>query len=77
VDPAGLGIVYREITSSPDEERESREADEWEASQGLISKIDLMMRRRPGLTREQARAEILRVRAEDAEIDPTPDEVPQ
>jgi hypothetical protein len=36
-----------------------------------------MMRRRPGLTREQARAEILRVRAEDAEIDPTPDEVPQ
>lgn len=76
VDPAGLGIVYHEITSSPDEERAAREADEWEASQGLISKIDLMMRRRPGLTREQARAEIMRVRAEDAEIDPTPDEVP-
>lgn len=67
-DPAGIGIVYYEIGRSPDEERQQREADEWERAQGLISQVDLMMRRRPGLTREEAVAELRRVRAEEAEI---------
>lgn len=68
MDPTGVGIVYHEVTRSPDEERQSRENDDWEKENGLISSVDLMMRRRPGLTREQALAEVLRVRAEEATL---------
>ena len=72
LDPSGVGIVYHEIGRSPDEERQSREATDWEKAAGLLSSVDVMMRYRPGLTREQAIAEVRRVREEEASLSPAP-----
>ena len=68
LDPANVGIVYHEIGRSPDEERQRREASDWQKSAGLMSSVDLMMEYRPGLTREQAIAEVRRVREEEASL---------
>ena len=65
-DPGAFAIAYTEIRASPDEEREQREADEWEVAQGLASVVDVYQRRNPGLTREEAIAQLQRV-ALDAE----------
>jgi phage major head subunit gpT-like protein len=40
------------------------EADAFEIEQGLASPVDVYMRRHPGLTREQAIAELVRIQAE-------------
>ena len=68
LDAAGVGIVYQEIEGSPDEERSEREGQEWEVTQGYRSKIDIMIERNPGMTREQAVFELRRIRADEAEI---------
>jgi len=68
LDAAGVGIVYQEIEGSPDEERSEREGQEWEVTQGYRSKIDVMIERNPGMTREQAVFELRRIRADEAEI---------
>lgn len=65
LDDAGLGVVYHEIPLSPEEEREARTSMEWERTQGMVSSVDLLMMRRPGMQREQAVAELRRVRAEE------------
>lgn len=64
IDPTGTGITYHEIPKSPDELRQEQEADAFEVAQGLASPVDIYMRRHPGLDREQAIAELVRIRAE-------------
>lgn len=68
LDPANVGIVYHEIGRSPDEERQARDSTDWEKKAGLLSSVDVMMRYRPGLTREQALAEVQRVKSEEATL---------
>lgn len=63
----GLGILYDEIELSAQEQRADLEVDQKELDMGIASPIDILMRRRPGLSRDQAIAELLRIRA-DAEM---------
>jgi len=68
LDADGVGIVYHEIPKSPDEDRAEREGQEWAVDQGYKSKIDVMIERNPGMTRDQAIAELRRIRADEEAI---------
>lgn len=65
----GYSIVYHEVPRSPEEERAEREEQEWGLQRGLVSSVDLYMARHPGLSREQAIAELTRIRAEQLVIE--------
>ena len=57
----GYAIVYHRPPRSPGEERDLREADAWAVEHGYRSPVDVFLTRTPGLTREQAIAELRRV----------------
>lgn len=64
-----IGVVYHEIERSPDEERQSREADRELVAMGQLSPVDMYVRDHPGLTREQAIAALAQVGADRARIE--------
>lgn len=66
--PEGVGILYDEIELSTLEQKADLEADQVEIDMGIASRVDVLMRRRPGLTREQAIAELRRVQADEAAV---------
>lgn len=69
IDVSGVGIVYHEIQASPDELRNERDGDTWSVEHGYASQVDVMMRRNPGMTREQAIAELKRIAADEAALE--------
>lgn len=62
-------VVYHEIERSPDEERQEREAQEWAVANGQASPVDVYISRNPGASREQAIADLARIRRDMAEIE--------
>lgn len=68
LDPSGLGVLYDEIELSPVEQKADLESDQAEIAMGIASRVDVLMRRRPGLSREQAVAELRRIAAEERAI---------
>ena len=68
LEPAGLGVLYDEIELSPVEQKADLESDQAEIAMGIASRVDVLMRRRPGLSRKQAIAELRRIAAEEREI---------
>lgn len=65
---ADVGVLYFEIPLTADETRTQLEVDARELETGVVSRVDVMMRRNPGITREQAIAEIVRIARDEAEI---------
>jgi hypothetical protein len=63
-----VGVLYYEIPLTADETRTQLEVDAAELANGVVSRVDVMMRRNPGITREQAIAEIVRIARDEAEI---------
>lgn len=68
LETSDVGILYYEIARTPEEQRAELEVDQAELQTGQVSRIDLMMRRNPGLSREQALIEVVRVAREEAEV---------
>lgn len=68
VNPDGVGVAYAEIPKSPDELRQEQEQDEFELAQGLTSLVDVYCRRHPGVTREQAEIELIRIQETNARL---------
>jgi hypothetical protein len=62
----GWSISYQQIPLSPDEEKAQREQEDHDKSLGLVSTVDLWLRRHPGQTREEAILHLKRVRDEEA-----------
>lgn len=54
VPETGYSIEYYGLPEDANAQRAQREADEFELSKGLVSAVDLWMRRNPGATREDA-----------------------
>ena len=79
IDADEVGLLYRPIPESPNEQRAARERDEWDIDHGLASRVDLYLDRHPGVTREAAIAELRRIAAEERAINaaaPEPDPNP-
>jgi hypothetical protein len=60
----GIGVLYDEIELSAQEVSADLAVDEKEIAMGIASRIDVLVRRRPGMSREQAIRELQRI-AED------------
>jgi len=61
----GWSISYQQIPLSPDEERAQREQEDHDKSLGLISTVDLWLRRHPGQSRAEAVLHLRRIREEE------------
>jgi hypothetical protein len=64
----GWSISYQQIPLSPDEEKAQREQETHDKDLGLISSVDLWLRRHPGQSREEAVLHLRRVREEEAAL---------
>ena len=64
----GFSISYQQIPLSPDEEKAQREQETHDKDLGLISSVDLWLRRHPGQSREEAVLHLRRVRKEEAAL---------
>jgi hypothetical protein len=64
VPPVGYDVDYYEIPMSPAEEKDRRDATTWAIESGLQSPVDAYLERHPSLTRDEARAELARIRRE-------------
>jgi hypothetical protein len=62
---SGYSISYQQIPLSPDEEQAQRDQEDHDKGLGLISTVDLWLRRHPGQSREEAVLHLRRVREED------------
>jgi hypothetical protein len=62
----GWSISYQQIPLSPDEEAAQREQEDHDKGLGLVSTVDLWLRRHPGQSREEAVLHLRRVREEEA-----------
>lgn len=69
----GYSISYQQIPLSPDEEQAQRDQEDHDKGLGLISTVDLWLRRHPGQSREEAILHLRRVREEDALLSAPPD----
>ena len=61
-------LVYAHVPLSPQEEANERDEDEWKLKMGLKSRVDIMIERNPGLSREQAIERLRRVHEDEAAI---------
>jgi hypothetical protein len=68
VPPVGYDVDYYEIPMSPAEEKDRRDATTWAIESGLQSPVDAYLERHPSLTRDEARAELARIRREIDEL---------
>jgi len=64
----GWSISYQQIPLSPDEQKANREEEDHDKALGLVSTVDLWLRRHPGQTREEAILHLRRVREEEAAL---------
>ena len=64
----GWSISYSQIPLSPQEQQAIRDEETHEKGLGLVSTVDLWLRRHPGQTRAEAVAHLLRVQAEEAAL---------
>ena len=64
----GYDVDYYEIPMSPAEEKDRRDATTWAIQTGLQSPVDAYLERHPSLTRDEARAELARIAAENDEL---------
>ena len=62
---SGWSISYQQIPLSPDEEKAQREQEDHDKSLGLISTVDLWLRRHPGQSRAEAVLHLRRIREEE------------
>ena len=69
----GLGVQYYELELSTTEMEAKARTDQAELAMGIVSQVDVLMSRRPGLTREQALEHLRRVRQDEAEVGTKPD----
>lgn len=68
-DERGYTTVYAKIPKGPDELQQERDEDEWKMEQGLASKVDVHARRNPGMAREAALDDLVRIAVENATLD--------
>lgn len=68
LDPEGIGVLYDEIELSAQEVAADLAVDEKEIALGIASRIDVLMRRRPGMSRDQAIRELQRIAADENAI---------
>lgn len=66
----GYRVRYRSIPMSPQERKAMREHHKEMIDAGLMSKVDAVLEQNPGMTRDQAKAQLLRIQAENAEYAP-------
>lgn len=64
----GYSITYTRPPPSPEMQRSQREDLDWRRKEGLISPVDAMITLNPGMSREAAAAEIIRVKVESARL---------
>jgi len=64
----GIGVLYDEIELSSQEVAADLAVDEKEIALGITSRVDVLMRRRPGLSRDQAIRELQRIAADEQVI---------
>lgn len=64
----GYSIEYAPIPRSSDELAAERDDLDWQRQSGLISQIDLYMRRHPGVSEADARAALVRVARQEADL---------
>lgn len=62
----GWSISYQQIPLSPEEEAAQRDQETHDKGLGLVSTVDLWLRRHPGQSREEAVLHLRRVREEEA-----------
>lgn len=72
-----MGIIYHEIPKGPDEMRNEREQDDWDDKHGLVSGVDLYMRRNPSASRQQAIDELARVAMDKRDVMVASGQAPQ
>jgi hypothetical protein len=65
----GYSLSYLTLPLSAEEQAAEREDLTWQLAQGLISKVDLWLRRHPGAIREDAIRDLQRVCADEAAIE--------
>lgn len=65
----GYSITYAPIRHTPQEDRDERDAIDWEVSKGYLSPLDAYRRLHPGATAEDALAAIVQAREDQARID--------
>jgi hypothetical protein len=65
----GFTIVYPRRRRSPQEEADVRAEQEWERAQGYKSRVQIMMDRNPGMTREDALQALAQSMADEAELE--------
>jgi hypothetical protein len=64
----GYSVTYAPIPKSPAEEKEERETLDWEKANGAITATQIVMKRRPGISEDQAFALIVAQRVEEQQI---------
>lgn len=67
----GYTISYYRAPISPDEREAEARADQAELDLGVISRVQLYMRRHPGITRQQATAALKQIQADEAALEAT------
>ena len=72
----GWSISYSQIPLSPQEQQAIRDEETHEKELGLVSTVDLWLRRHPGQSRAEAVAHLLRVKAEEAALSAEAPEAP-
>jgi hypothetical protein len=65
----GWSLNYAIIPLGPDEAAAEREQNDWDVEHGLVSVVDLYLRRNPTRTRAEAVADLRRIKAENAMFD--------
>ena len=73
----GWSISYSQIPLSPQEQQAIREEETHEKELGLVSTVDLWLRRHPGQSRAEAVAHLQRVKAEEAALNAEAPEAPE
>lgn len=68
----GYSVVYYRIPKSPQQQKDQREAQDWEVERGYRSKIDVYMERNAGVSRADAVLALQRIQADHAEITKEP-----
>lgn len=57
----GYTIEYYSLPADPNTERATRESDDWELGKGLVSAVDLWLKRNPGASYDDAVAALVKV----------------
>lgn len=65
----GYTLTYRQIPKAPDEMAGEREEESWQEEKGLLSPLDLYLRRHPGASEEDALRAIVKARVDKARIE--------